>query len=941
MKRLLIFFSLFFVGLSVEALNTLSLNSTQGHPGDTVTLTLSLSNSDAVTAMQTFIPLGGQLSYVTGSATLSNRSNGHQLTATVLRDTLRIYSYSLGLNSFTGNSGALLTFRVVLGKEPGNYSLPLLACVLSSATGNALSVTNSNGTVTILAPKISISPSSIDYGHCPIRSTYTRNVTVYNIGNEPLTMSSVTFDENTLGCTTNNITINAGGQQTVTISYLPVTAGTVTLHGLFHSNAKVGDSILTIYADPYAVNELRPLSVSGYTDSIVTVQLRLNNMDSIVALQTSVKLPEALTYIPGSFAIESSRSQGHVASVGLNGDTLTMLLTNIENRPLRDGDGVVASFQLRLHGYGSYTLHLLGTVLVDSAERNVLSAVYSGTVYIYSPSLSCNSTLSLGSTPVTDTAEALFTIRNYGNAPLTIERVLFTSNGYSVAETMPLTIGNYQNATLHVRYSGTTAGYHSTLMQIYNNDPRVTLYQVVVNSHRYEPNDLFLTTNPSNGIDNATVSVSLDNYSAITALQFDLEYPYQYASVENTDFQLTERANGHFLSSARQNDSTWRVLLLSMQNTPLYGNSGNVLDVRMHLLDTNDLYPHRVALHNVVVAGANGVNMLTSIDSVVYVATRLQTDTLYVHDTTTVIQIDTVVRVDYIHDTTVVTQIDTVVRVDYVHDTTVVTQIDTVIRLEYIHDTTVITLTDTVIQLDYVFDTIYSWLHDTTVVTNTVYDTLYINNYIHDTTVVTNTVYDTTYINNYIHDTTYVTNTVHDTTFIDNYITIHDTTYVDVIIHDTITITDTVTVELQMYTLSVVSANTNQGLVAGNGEFPAGTVVEIAAIPIEGNRFVSWNDGNTDNPRQVTLSESMSFTASFGTVGTETVMSYNFQVYAAHDVIVVENADGQRVRIFDAVGRQMAVQSSVNDTYRYQVPASGVYLIQVGDYPARKVTIVK
>ena len=144
-----------------------------------------------------------------------------------------------------------------------------------------------------------------------------------------------------------------------------------------------------------------------------------------------------------------------------------------------------------------------------------------------------------------------------------------------------------------------------------------------------------------------------------------------------------------------------------------------------------------------------------------------------------------------------------------------------------------------------------------------------------------------------------------------------------------------------MYTLSVASANTNQGLVAGNGEFPEGTVVEIAAIPIEGNRFVGWDDGNTDNPRQVTLTENKNFIASFGTVGTDAVLPYNFHVYAVHDVIVVENADGNRVRIFDAVGRVLSQQASVTDTYRYQVPSSGVYLIQIGDYPARKVTIVR
>ena len=82
------------------------------------------------------------------------------------------------------------------------------------------------------------------------------------------------------------------------------------MHAIVHSNAQVGDSLLTIMADPYSVNELRPLTVTGQTDSVVTIELRMNNMDSIVALQTSIKMSAALTYIPGSFAVNSSRSMG-------------------------------------------------------------------------------------------------------------------------------------------------------------------------------------------------------------------------------------------------------------------------------------------------------------------------------------------------------------------------------------------------------------------------------------------------------------------------------------------------------------------------------------------------------------------------------------------------------------------------------------------------------
>ncbi|MDO4218248.1 MAG: DUF6383 domain-containing protein, partial [Bacteroidales bacterium] len=302
-----------------------------------------------------------------------------------------------------------------------------------------------------------------------------------------------------------------------------------------------------------------------------------------------------------------------------------------------------------------------------------------------------------------------------------------------------------------------------------------------------------------------------------------------------------------------------------------------------------------------------------------------------------------------LYDTTSITIYDTISLA--IHDTTIITLYDTT----YLYDTTIITNTvyDTTIITQYDTTYINNYIHDTTVVTNTVYDTTiitqydttYINNYIHDTTIVTNTVYDTTiitqydttYINNYIHDTTIVTNTVYDTT----YITQYDTTYINLYIYDTITITDTITIPLETYNLSVISSNTQQGVAAGNGEFPEGTEVEIAAIPLEGHTFVSWSDGVIENPRTITLTCDSTFTATFGTVGTESTLPYSFQIYAHHDVIVVENANGNRIRIFDAVGRILATQMVASSTFQYQVPSSGVYLIQVGNYPARKLTIVR
>lgn len=211
--------------------------------------------------------------------------------------------------------------------------------------------------------------------------------------------------------------------------------------------------------------------------------------------------------------------------------------------------------------------------------------------------------------------------------------------------------------------------------------------------------------------------------------------------------------------------------------------------------------------------------------------------------------------------------------------------------------------------------------------------------FVHDTTFVNVfvPVHDTTFIDNYIHDTTIVNNYIHDTAYVDVYI--HDTTFVEVLVHDTITITE----ELNWYALSVVSGNSDRGFVAGNGRFPENTEVEIAAIPIIGSRFVQWQDGNTDNPRRVSVENDMSFVATFDVaeVGVTDVETMLYSIYAQDGRIVVENASDAQIRIFDTLGRCISTNKSKEYTRIFNMPASGVYMVQVGNTPAQKVVVVR
>lgn len=67
----------------------------------------------------------------------------------------------------------------------------------------------------------------------------------------------------------------------------------------------------------------------------------------------------------------------------------------------------------------------------------------------------------------------------------------------------------------------------------------------------------------------------------------------------------------------------------------------------------------------------------------------------------------------------------------------------------------------------------------------------------------------------------------------------------------------------QQYTITVQSANPTMGSVTGGGTFNAGTTAILTATAYTGYHFTQWQDGNTANPRTVTVTGNATYTASF------------------------------------------------------------------------------
>ena len=143
----------------------------------------------------------------------------------------------------------------------------------------------------------------------------------------------------------------------------------------------------------------------------------------------------------------------------------------------------------------------------------------------------------------------------------------------------------------------------------------------------------------------------------------------------------------------------------------------------------------------------------------------------------------------------------------------------------------------------------------------------------------------------------------------------------------------------QVYTVSVLSADQTMGTVSGGGQALYGGTLTISATPRNDYRFLSWNDGNTDNPRTVTVTGNVTYTAYFESLhGITDVDATDITIYVSDGRIVARGAEGMEMRVFDVMGREVMHPSHNGET---PVMPAGVYLVRVGAYPARKVVVIR
>ncbi|MCR4812861.1 MAG: leucine-rich repeat domain-containing protein [Bacteroidales bacterium] len=161
-------------------------------------------------------------------------------------------------------------------------------------------------------------------------------------------------------------------------------------------------------------------------------------------------------------------------------------------------------------------------------------------------------------------------------------------------------------------------------------------------------------------------------------------------------------------------------------------------------------------------------------------------------------------------------------------------------------------------------------------------------------------------------------------------------------------------IEGSAFTFSAVSADNNMGAVQIL-TMPTCTNPQavIYASANSGYRFDHWSDGNTANPRVLTVTEDTELTGYFvpdggGTQGIDDVTSADgMKVYSRGNRIMVETvgastqAQNDAITVYDVMGRviKQAAGSGLQAAVEIPVTSAGVYMVKVGDTQPQKVVV--
>ena len=615
MKKATIGFIVFLV-LSIwhiQAQNILKTGQYQVLPNTEFEIQLVAENSSPFVAFQVDIPVPTGFTYVDGSAVLNaSRISGHALSASLLAgNSLRLIGYSVGNTAFLGNSGTLVSFKFKSGAVPSTYVLALNQPVLSDSQSKNILTGSTNGQVTVLAPNISLSATQLDYGRVPLGSTVAQTFQLTNTGNSNLKITGLNFNDSQFTTTSStNFTISPNISQGITVKFTPVTKGTLSKQLQIISNdADQATSILTLNAVAYAVNEIHTGNITGASSSTKTLEFTLNNMEAFTGFQFDLNLPQPMTYAAGTAQL--FRSQDQTVSISqLNAQTLRVLVFSAGNKNFTGADGKVLSLGFLLFGTaGSYSIGISNVIIANATGENIVSDSFGGQLIVTCPTISASSQLNFGDVSVLSSSTLQHRVYNYGQEPLIINKIQFSTEYFKSNQVLPVSIQPYNYVDLPIIFADTVEGSCIGTLKITSNDPVNNPFTVQLIGNAFEPNYLQISNQNFTKGESKSVAIEVQNNEPFVAIQFDLSYPAGFTPDLNT-VSLTSRKQDHVLAATVLSTTSLRILVYSPTQKAFTGKSGPILTIPFKSETSLSYGTYDLTFSNAMISNIKSENIL-------------------------------------------------------------------------------------------------------------------------------------------------------------------------------------------------------------------------------------------------------------------------------------------------------------------------------------------
>ncbi|MBO4614707.1 MAG: leucine-rich repeat domain-containing protein [Bacteroidales bacterium] len=121
-----------------------------------------------------------------------------------------------------------------------------------------------------------------------------------------------------------------------------------------------------------------------------------------------------------------------------------------------------------------------------------------------------------------------------------------------------------------------------------------------------------------------------------------------------------------------------------------------------------------------------------------------------------------------------------------------------------------------------------------------------------------------------------------------------------------------------IFNIDVQTEDANKGDVAGDGSFTCDTEVILTATANDGYRFLSWDDGNEDNPRTIIVEGDRTYVASFKAVHTVTATAGENGSIDPSGAITVDDGASLRLTFLPNTGYRIA-SVIIDGTYNVTV----------------------